>query len=154
MTRLILKAHTNNTNGRVQLLSNNPFDVPDINFHSFSDGNRDLDILTQSIKNERNYLSQILVPHKELYPGHHIQTDLQIRRFIKDTAWGHHACCTAKMGTSSDPNAVVDSKFRVRGVRNLRVVDMSIFPRIPGYFPTVYIHMMAMKAADDIIQPR
>ncbi|KAJ9063015.1 hypothetical protein DSO57_1004645 [Entomophthora muscae] len=149
-TSLILKAHTNNTNGRVKLLSSNPFDVPDINFHSFSDGDSDLNILVDAIKEERKYLNKIFVSHVELFPGPHIQTDRQIKKFIKDHAWGHHACCTAKMGTSHDPNAVVDAKFRVRGVKNLRVVDMSIFPKIPGYFPAVYIHMMAMKAADDI----
>ncbi|KAJ9084835.1 hypothetical protein DSO57_1020014 [Entomophthora muscae] len=150
-TRLILKAHTNSTNGRVKLLSPDPFDVPDIHFHSFSDGDSDLNILVDAIKRERGFLNQrMLVPYTELYPGPHIQTDDEIRKYIKDLAWGHHACCTAKMGTPDDPSAVVDAKFRVRGVKNLRVVDMSIFPKIPGYFPTLYIHMMAMKAADDI----
>ncbi|KAJ9063012.1 hypothetical protein DSO57_1004642 [Entomophthora muscae] len=149
-TRLILKAHTNNTNGHVKLLSSNPFDVPDIHFHYFSDGDSDLDILVESLKAERENLSKLNITHTELYPGKAIQTDDQLRDYIKETAWGHHACCTAKMGTSHDPDAVVDAKFRVRGVKNLRVVDMSIFPKIPGYFPTLYIHMMAMKAADDI----
>ncbi|KAJ9079670.1 hypothetical protein DSO57_1033056 [Entomophthora muscae] len=153
-TRLILKAHTSNTNGQVKLQSNDPFDVPDINFHSFSDGDRDLNILVNALKNERNFLKRnILVKYKELHPGPRIKTNQQIRSYIKDTAWGHHACCTAKMGTPDDPDAVVDAKFRVRGIKNLRVVDMSIFPKIPGYFPAVYLHMMAMKAADDIAPP-
>ncbi|KAJ9073562.1 hypothetical protein DSO57_1014952 [Entomophthora muscae] len=135
-TRLILKAHTNNTNGHVKLLSSNPFDVPDINFHSFSDGDSDLNILVHAIRAEREHLREsIFIPHKELYPGDHVQTDEEIRQYIKANAWGHHACCTAKMGTPDDPTAVVDAKFRVRGVKNLRVVDMSIFPKIPGYFP-------------------
>lgn len=151
-TRLILKAHTNNTNGRVSLLSNDPFDVPDINFHSFTDGDTDLNILIDAVKRERAFFKEnIFVPYKELFPGSHVQTDEDIRNYIKNLAWGHHACCTARMGTSDDPTAVVDNKFRVRGVTNLRVVDMSIFPEIPGYFPIIYIQMMAMKAADDII---
>ncbi|KAJ9055446.1 hypothetical protein DSO57_1003943 [Entomophthora muscae] len=148
---VILKAHTNNTNGRVKLLSADPFSPPDINFHSFSDGDSDLQILVEAVKAERASLRKILVSHTEVYPGSNIQTDEQIRQYVKDIAWGHHACCTAKMGAANDPNAVVDAKFRVRGTKNLRVVDMSIFPKIPGYFPTVYIHMMAMKAAEDIL---
>ena len=30
--------------------------------------------------------------------------------------------------------AVLDSRFRVHGTRGLRVVDASVFPRIPGFF--------------------
>ncbi|KAI0226594.1 hypothetical protein L0F63_000162 [Massospora cicadina] len=138
-TRLILKAHNNNTK------------VPEINFHYFSDGNSDLDILVDAIKVQRKLLKAIIVPHVEYHPGEDVQTNEEIRRHIKANAWGHHACCTAKMGPPTDSMAVVDSKFRVRGVVNLRVVDMSIFPRIPGYFPAIYIHMMAMKAAKDIV---
>ena len=47
-----------------------------------------------------------------------------------------------------DQGGMVDSRFRVHGVRNLRVVDASIFPRIPGYFIVTSIYMIAEKAAD------
>lgn len=51
----------------------------------------------------------------------------------------------------SDPNAVLDSKFRVRGVTGLRVVDASVFPKIPGFYVALPIYMISEKAADVII---
>ena len=48
--------------------------------------------------------------------------------------------------------AVVDSEFRVHGIRNLRIVDASIFPRIPGYFIVTAVYMIAEKAADVILR--
>jgi len=47
--------------------------------------------------------------------------------------------------------AVVDSKFRVYGTQNLRVVDASVFPYIPGFFIVVPVYMISEKASDDII---
>src|SRR5437667_12484800 len=38
-TWAILKAHTRNTAGRVTLRSSDPCDMPEINFHYFSEGN-------------------------------------------------------------------------------------------------------------------
>jgi choline dehydrogenase len=46
---------------------------------------------------------------------------------------------------------VVDSRFRVHGIENLRIVDASIFPRIPGYFIVTSVYMIAEKAADVIL---
>jgi choline dehydrogenase len=46
--------------------------------------------------------------------------------------------------------AVLDSRFQVRGVKGLRVVDASIFPRIPGYFIVTPIYMISEKAFDVI----
>jgi len=48
--------------------------------------------------------------------------------------------------------AVLDSAFRVRGVSNLRVVDASIFPKIPGFFIVTSIYVAAEKAAQVILQ--
>ncbi|KAJ7153620.1 glucose-methanol-choline oxidoreductase, partial [Mycena filopes] len=63
----------------------------------------------------------------------------------------HHACCTNPMGADGDPNAVLDGKFRVRGVENLRVVDISSWPKVPGWFVTTPTYMISEKAADVIM---
>lgn len=47
--------------------------------------------------------------------------------------------------------AVLDSSFRVRGVSGLRVVDASVYPRIPGTFTAVSTYMVGEKAADVIL---
>ena len=36
------------------------------------------------------------------------------------------------MAGYSDPSSVLDARFQVRGVDRLRVVDMSVWPSIPG----------------------
>jgi len=47
---------------------------------------------------------------------------------------------------------VLDSAFRVRGTRGLRVVDASVFPRIPGFFIVSAVYIVAEKAAEAILQ--
>jgi choline dehydrogenase len=74
-----------------------------------------------------------------------------IRTYIRDNTWGHHASCTCKIGADDDPMAVLDSNFRVRGTQGLRVVDASVFPRIPGLFIVSAIYMVAEKASDLIL---
>jgi choline dehydrogenase len=48
--------------------------------------------------------------------------------------------------------AVLDSRFKVRKTKGLRVVDASVFPKIPGYFIVSAIYMISEKAADVIIE--
>ncbi len=84
-------------------------------------------------------------PFEEFFLGLDVQTG-ELGTYIKNKAWGHHAPCTNPIGADSDPNAVLDSKFRVRGVQNLRVVDASSFPKIPGVFVTAPILVMSEKA--------
>jgi len=55
------------------------------------------------------------------------------------------------MGTSDDAMAVLDSRFRVRGTEGLRVVDASVFPRIPGFFIVTSVYMISEKASEDIL---
>jgi choline dehydrogenase len=151
----ILKAHTNNTAGRVSLRSSDPLDVPQIDFHYFDEGNDasgdDLESVVNGIELARMMTgkARALIEAEEL-PGEALKTRDELRQFVKDNAWGHHASCSNKMGPASDPLAVVDSAFRVHGTRGLRVVDASVFPRIPGFFPLAPIFMISEKASDVI----
>ncbi|MBA3582634.1 MAG: GMC family oxidoreductase N-terminal domain-containing protein [Gammaproteobacteria bacterium] len=155
-TWAILKAHTNNTAGTVTLRSADPRDVPDINFRYFDEGNdaagEDLESVIKGIEFVRSMTEATTsVMKQEIVPGPAVQTREQIGQFIKDNAWGHHASCTCKIGTDNDPMAVLDSNFRVRGVKNLRVVDASVFPKIPGFFIVSCVYMISEKASDVIL---
>jgi len=151
----ILKAHTNNTAGRVTLRSDDPLDVPQIDFRYFDEGNdacgEDLESVVRGIELARLMTrgARSVIEEEEL-PGKDVQTRDQLRQFVKDNAWGHHASCTNRMGPAGDRMAVVDSAFRVYGTQGLRVVDASVFPRIPGFFLVTPIYMISEKASDVI----
>ncbi|KXT01638.1 hypothetical protein AC578_8009 [Pseudocercospora eumusae] len=160
-----LKAHTRNKAGTVELKSTNPLDTPIINFNYFDTGTtaggadqKDVNALVQAIKMSReanqrysNYALLGGTEFTEERPGAAANTDAELQEFVKDEAWGHHACCTAPIGSASDSNAVLDSKFRVQGIDGLRVVDASVFPAIPGIFIQAPIFMISEKAADTIL---
>src|SRR5262249_4234176 len=154
-TWAILKAHTRNTAGYVALRSADPRDVPEINFKYFEEGNdvdgEDLDSVVEGVRFARRFIAQ-LGPSvaRELVPGPDV-TAGELPDFVKREAWGHHASCSCKMGPPGDAMAVVDSEFRVRGTRNLRIVDASVFPRIPGFFIVSAVYMVSEKAADVIL---
>ena len=114
----------------------------------------DLESVVRGVKFARainSHLETRLFVKGEEVPGPKVQSDDQIRTFVRNEAWGHHASCTNKIGPRSDPSAVLDSRFRVWGTQGLRVVDASVFPRIPGLFIVVPIYMVAEKASDDIV---
>ncbi|KAF2821653.1 glucose-methanol-choline oxidoreductase [Ophiobolus disseminans] len=58
----------------------------------------------------------------------------------------YHPAGPCKMG--NDDMAVVDAELRVRGVRNLRVVDASIMPFLPSGHPQMAVYGIAEKGAD------
>jgi choline dehydrogenase-like flavoprotein len=155
LTWTVLKAYTHNTAGTVRLRSGDALDRPEINFHFLHEGNGsaavDLDAVVTGINFGRRVADAIgdLIVEEET-PGRHLYTEDQLKRHIADNTWGHHACGTCAM-KPEEQGGVVDSRFRVHGIANLRVVDASIFPRIPGYFIVSSIYMIAEKAADVIL---
>jgi choline dehydrogenase len=162
LTWLVMKAHTKNRGGTVMLRSADPLDVPEINFHYFYEGTdrdegEDLNAIMEGFKFVRK-INEIAmekgVVRREIWPGpeDNVQDDAAIRDYIVREAWGHHASCSCPIGTDGDPMAVLDSRFRVRGVQNLRVVDASVFPRIPGLFIVTNVYMISEKASDVIAE--
>jgi choline dehydrogenase len=155
LTWAIIKAHTNNTAGTVRLRSSDPLDTPDIQFRYFEEGNdakqEDLKGVVEAVKLVRRMNKGNRAIEKELIPGPGYDND-HLGEWVSNNAWGHHASCSCRMGPADDPNAVVDSRFRVIGVKGLRVVDASVFPRIPGFFIVTPVYMISEKAADVIVE--
>jgi choline dehydrogenase-like flavoprotein len=155
LTWVVLKAHSQNRAGEVTLRSSDPRDTPLINFRYFEQGGtEDLDAVVDGIRFVRRLSAKLrrrgLIAEEEL-PGDQIQTTEQLYDFIRDNAWGHHASCTCAIGPP-ERSGVLTSDFRVHRTQSLRVVDASVFPRIPGFFIAAAIYMIGEKAAEDILR--
>ena len=153
LTWVVLKAHTANRAGCVTLRSSDPRDTPLIQFNSFDQGgDADLDALVEGVRFVRR-LSQGLkrdgLIAEEEVPGALLADD-ELREHVRYNCWGHHASCTCAIGPP-EKDGVLSSGFRVHGTAGLRVVDASVFPRIPGYFIASAVYMAAEKAADAIL---
>ncbi|KAI0097368.1 choline dehydrogenase [Nemania sp. FL0031] len=157
---LILKAHTRNRAGTVQLQSANPRDVPLITFHSLyeglskADADKEVGALVEGIRMAQNFYAN--TPDVDglpvqWWPPVDTNSDEELAQWITEEAWGHHASCSNPIGADDDPMAVLDGDFRVRGVDGLRVVDASVFPKIPGTFIALPIIMIAEKASAVIL---
>ncbi|KAJ5743632.1 Glucose-methanol-choline oxidoreductase [Penicillium manginii] len=160
-TWITLKARSRNNAGTVELRSTDPRDMPIINFNSFDSGvtandadEKDVQAVYEAMQFSRTIFDD-LIPldgsFDEVWPGANVTSEADMKDFIRQEAWGHHACCTAAIGEDGDPQAVLDADFRVRGVDGLRVVDASVFPKIPGYYIALPIYMISEKAAEVII---
>jgi choline dehydrogenase len=155
LTWAILKAHTINRAGTVTLRSTDPRDPPDIDFHYFEEGDdlagKDLKAVVKAIRLVRE-ITAGLKEHGlvEVLPGEGVQSYPELAKYVRDNAWGHHASCTCPIGPPR-LDGVLSSDFKVHGTKGLRVVDASVFPRIPGLFIVSAVYMIAEKAADVIL---
>lgn len=72
------------------------------------------------------------------------------KKYILDTATTtYHSCGSAAM-LPKEKGGVVDTKLRVYGTSNLRIVDASIFPLIPRGNIVCSVYAVAERAADII----
>jgi 5-(hydroxymethyl)furfural/furfural oxidase len=77
-----------------------------------------------------------------------VEDDEALAQHIRDNIAGtFHPVGTCRMGRADDPDAVVDSAGRVRGVGGLRVVDASIMPTLPRGNTNIPTIMLAEKIA-------
>jgi choline dehydrogenase-like flavoprotein len=158
LTWAVLKGHTNNREGRVRLSGRCPLDTPQIDFAYFNNDTQgwedDLAAVVSGVRFVRDVMGKLIdkgVVEGELAPGVARRTDDELRDFVRDHAWGHHASSTCAIAAEAD-RGVLDSRFRVHGIDGLRVVDASVFPRIPGLFIVSAVYLIGEKAARAILQ--
>jgi choline dehydrogenase-like flavoprotein len=89
----------------------------------------------------------------ELFPGNKCDTLESIKNYLKNwQLYGYHIAGTAKMGKNDDNMSVVDSRLRVHGVKNLRVVDASVYPapHLHAFNISRGVYLIAEVASDFI----
>lgn len=118
--------------GELCLRSPNPSDPPVIRFECLKEA-RDLENLIGACRRMRVLMrAEPMGSHiiRELQPGDDVGTDTEWAGALRMTCTrGNHAVGTCRMG--DDRMAVVDSELHVRGVDRLRVIDLSVAPRVP-----------------------
>jgi choline dehydrogenase-like flavoprotein len=141
------------------LKDNNPFSHPLLYANYFSD-HRDVEIIIKGIrravqlsktKSFQKYGADLYKTPLSPCSDHEFDSDAYWEcsiRYMTFTMF--HQAGTCKMGPDSDPDAVVDSALRVRGITNLRVSDASIMPLVTSGHLMATVYMIAEKTADFI----
>ncbi|KAH7110363.1 hypothetical protein B0J11DRAFT_599519 [Dendryphion nanum] len=143
----IVKMQTGNPSGTVRLRSLDPRQAPIINFNYFAQQEeRDLQALAEGVRLLVNSNDRLGVNSTVVRPDMN-----NLKQSIKDDAFSHHAVSTCRMGPRGHRDYCVDSKFRVNGVNSLRVVDASVFPRMPGAMPNTPTFTISRKAFEAIV---
>jgi choline dehydrogenase len=99
--------------------------------------------------------AKALAPYRshELKPGENCKDDDALLSYARATGASiYHVMGTCKMGTDTDPMAVVDNQLKVWGLDGIRIVDASIMPTMPSGNINAPVMMIAEKAATMIIE--
>jgi choline dehydrogenase len=137
--------------GAVTLTSTNPADPPSIVFNHL-DSREDVKDLIDGVRLARTLVHQAAWDNyrrEELSPGPDVVSESDLETYLRQrTGTSYHASGTCRMG--ADDESVVDSQGRVRAIRQLRIVDASIMPRVTTGNLNAPILMMAEKISDRI----
>lgn len=140
--------------GRVKIESSDAAAIPSILFNYMYD-DQDVEAWRRCIRLTREIMQQ---PAMDSYRGEEIQPGLDVRSDVEIDAWvkenvesAYHPAGTCKMGEAGDRFAVVDKNCCVHGLKNLRVVDASIFPTLPNGNINAPVIMVAEKISDVIL---
>lgn len=139
--------------GTVRLRSRDFRDKPRVDPRYFSDPDgHDERVMLHGIRLARRIAAQPALREwaaRELAPGPEAVSDDELVDYLHRTHnTVYHPAATARMGAPDDPLAVLDPHLRVKGVRNLRVVDAAAMPKLPAVNPNITIMAMGEKCAD------
>lgn len=140
--------------GWVRLNSTDPRDKPRIFFNYMSHPD-DWTEMRACLRLTREIFTQPAFDRyrgREIQPGANVTSDAAIDAFIREKVESaYHPSCSCKMGSPSNPMAVVDPETRVIGLDGLRVADSSIMPSITTGNLNAPTIMIGEKAADHIL---
>ncbi|KAM6481429.1 GMC oxidoreductase [Trichoderma sp. SZMC 28011] len=123
----VILMHPQST-GKISLRSSDPTAAPVIQLN-YLQNPYDRRVLVESTKKVIDFIYNSKIPAVEPIVGLTGKTDEEILQFVRNyvsTAW--HPQGTVKMGKLDDDTACVGSDFRVIGIENLRVADLSVVP--------------------------
>ncbi|KAG7145234.1 Dehydrogenase xptC like protein [Verticillium longisporum] len=133
--------------GSVKLVSNNPLTPPAVD-PGYLTNPLDLAIMVDGFKLARRIANTTAIAPLspiEVFPGPTVATDADIEQYIRQNlaSFAHYAG-TCSVGPQN-AGGVVDSNFRVYGVKNLRVVDASVIPLLPASHTSSTVYALAEK---------
>ncbi|SPO01845.1 related to choline dehydrogenase [Cephalotrichum gorgonifer] len=163
--RSLARMNVQNTAGYVRIRSTDPTVTPDINIRQYETpggGDVDLGAMVDAVAWVRRNFMSLPAPYGPVIPTEppcnagltadgYCKDPKEDEKFIYEQTFGHHPVGTCKIGRKGDKLAVVDSKFRVFGVRGLRVVDASVYPVSPGGFPVLPTFIVGQKGSEAIL---
>jgi choline dehydrogenase len=134
--------------GEVRLRSANPADRPivDARFLSHPDDVKALAFGIELARDIGNSPAMSAFVKREVAPGQTLAGQ-DMDNFVRDGATTYfHQAGTCRMG--KDSKAVVDAQLRVNGVKNLRIADSSIMPRIASVATMATCAMIGERMAE------
>lgn len=139
--------------GTVKLNSADALVQPNVNLNFFAD---DLDII--ALRQGVRFVDDILqtgegfkdiIGEDYPWPMPRNSDEAMNKMILERSQTGFHPCGTTRL-SKDIKQGVVDSQLRVHGVKNLRVIDASVFPVIPDCRIQNAVYMVAEKGADMI----
>jgi choline dehydrogenase len=142
--------------GTVRIRSSEPSETPSI-APNYLATDEDRQVAADAIRTTRRLMQQKALARyhpTEFLPGLSVgDDDASLAKAAGDIGTTiFHPVGTAKMGTASDPMAVVDERLRFHGVGGLRIADASIMPTITSGNTNTPTAMIAEKAAAMILE--
>jgi len=139
--------------GSVKLRSADADAMPLVDANFFGDAD-DLRLTIASLRFARRLIATAPLGEKidtELLPGVATVDDAALAAYCGQTVkTNYHPVGTARMGHDGDPDAVLDTRLRVRGIEGLRVIDCAAMPAIPSGNTNAPVMALASRAVDFI----
>ncbi len=139
--------------GHLEIQSSSPFDAPAI-YPNYLSTNHDVNEQLEGARFLRQLaaapaLAEII--QEEIKPGPNTESDDEMIEDIRARAGTvFHPVSTCRMG-ENEQNSVVNARLQVHGLKDLRIVDASVFPSITSGNTNAPTIMVAEKGADLIL---